>query len=138
MELAARHPEQTFVAVDVKADRLQRGAYDALGRGLSNVFFVRARADQIDQLVAPNSLAAIWLTFPDPFPRRRSAGRRMTHPTFLAKYHAALRPEGSFHLKHDIATFFAGASNSLLPSSGAFGSFRLTCTTPSYAMTTKY
>lgn len=114
VELAARHPEQTFVAVDVKADRLQRGAYDALGRGLTNVFFVRARADQIDQLVAPNSLAAIWLTFPDPFPRRRSAGRRMTHPTFLAKYHAALRPEGSFHLKHDNRDFFCWSLEQLV------------------------
>ena len=106
VELAARHPEQTFVAVDVKADRLQRGAYVALERGLTNVFFVRARADQLPELFAPHSLDAIWLTFPDPFPRRGSAGRRMTHPAFLARYAALLRPNGYFRLKHDNPAFF--------------------------------
>ncbi len=114
VEQAARNPERTFVAVDVKADRLQRGAYEAIERGLTNVFFVRARADQLDQLVTPGSLAMIWLTFPDPFPRRRSAGRRMTHPTFLAKYQAALRTDGSFCLKHDNPTFFCWSLEQLV------------------------
>ena len=86
VELAARHPEQMFAAVDVKADRLQHGAYKALERGVTNIAFVRARADQVDELFEANSLSQVWLTFPDPFPRSRSAGRRMTHPTFLAKY----------------------------------------------------
>lgn len=86
VELAARHPEVVFAAVDVKADRLQKGAYAALERGLDNICFIRARADQIDELFEPHSLSAIWLTFSDPFPKKRSAGRRMTHPTFLRKY----------------------------------------------------
>lgn len=106
VELAARHPEKVFLALDVKADRLQKGAYEALSRGLKNVFFVRARADQVDQLVAPQSLDAIWVTFPDPFPRRRSAGRRMTHPNFLQKYASILSKTGAFYLKHDNRDFF--------------------------------
>lgn len=106
VELAERHPERVFVAIDVKGDRLQHGAYRALERGIKNVLFVRARADQIDQLFAPNSLASIWVTFPDPFPRRRSAGRRLTHPTFLHKYAALLGETGALYLKHDNLNFF--------------------------------
>lgn len=106
VELAARHPEQTFVAVDVKADRLQKGAYEALERGLTNIFFVRARADQLGELFAPASCAAIWLTFPDPFPKKRSAARRMTHPHFLKLYAKLLRNDGAFYLKHDNREFF--------------------------------
>ena len=79
VELAARHPQRAFIAIDVKADRLQKGAYEAEARGLENVWFVRARADQIDELFEPASIATIWLTFPDPFPRPRSARRRLTH-----------------------------------------------------------
>lgn len=106
VELAARHPDKQFVAVDVKADRLQKGAYEALERGIANVRFVRARADQIDQLFMEHSLESLWLTFPDPFPRDRSARRRMTHPIYLEKYAALLKKSGVFYLKHDNRDFF--------------------------------
>ena len=106
VELAARHPEKTFVAIDVKADRLQKGAYEALERGVTNIFFVRTRADQLGELFHNNSLGQIWVTFPDPFPKKRSAGRRLTHPTFLALYQTLLRKDGIFLLKHDNSAFF--------------------------------
>lgn len=106
VELATRHPEQVFVAVDVKGDRLQKGAREAEARGLNNVFFVRARADQIGELFAPSSLSTIWLTFSDPFSRKRSAGRRLTHPHFLKTYAKLLRTDGSIIIKHDNPEFF--------------------------------
>lgn len=114
VELAARHPEQQFVALDVKADRLQSGARLADERSLTNIRFLRARADQIDQLFAPQSLRAIWLTFSDPFPRRRSAGRRMSHPTFLTKYSSVLSPSGTLLLKHDNRDFFCWSLEQLV------------------------
>ncbi|WP_369000290.1 tRNA (guanosine(46)-N7)-methyltransferase TrmB [Candidatus Nanosynbacter sp. TM7-074] len=106
VELAARHPEQVFVAVDVKGDRLQKGAREAEAHQLNNVFFVRARADQLGELFTPNSLNAIWLTFSDPFPRKRSAGRRLTHPHFLKTYAELLCADGSLIIKHDNPDFF--------------------------------
>lgn len=111
VELAIRYPEKVFAALDVKADRLQKGAYEALERGLDNIYFIRARADQIDRLFAPHSLQAIWLTFSDPFPRKRSAGRRLTHPTFLQQYASLLYAEpglkqGGLCIKHDNPEFF--------------------------------
>lgn len=114
VELAARHPEQNFVALDVKGDRLQHGARLAEERGLTNVRFLRARADQIDELFTPHSLSAIWVTFPDPFPRKRSAGRRLTHPGFLSKYAALLKGAGSLYLKHDNRDFFCWSLEQLV------------------------
>ena len=106
VELAARHPELQFVALDVKGDRLQRGAYEAEERGITNVRFVRARADQILEMFDRGSLTSVWVTFPDPFPRKKSAGRRLTHPTFLAKYGELLSTSGALYLKHDNRDFF--------------------------------
>ena len=106
VELASRHPKLTFLALDVKADRLQKGAYEALERGIDNVVFVRSRADQIDQLCDPGTVSTIWLTFPDPFPKKRSAGRRLTHPVYLAKYADLLKKGGALFLKHDNSEFF--------------------------------
>lgn len=114
VELAARHPDKQFVAVDVKADRLQKGAYEALERGIDNVRFVRARADQIDELFEESSLEALWLTFPDPFPRERSARRRMTHPIYLEKYQKLLKDRGTLLIKHDNPEFFHWALEQLV------------------------
>lgn len=114
VELAARHPSLIFAAVDVKADRLQKGAYAAMERGLTNVFFIRARADQLDQLFAAASLRQLWLTFPDPHPKKRSAGRRLTHPTFLKQYATLLKAGGALLLKHDNRDFFTWSLEQLV------------------------
>lgn len=114
VELASRYPDMTFAAIDVKADRLQKGAYEAIERGLSNVYFVRARADQIEQLFPAHSVSQLWLTFADPFPRTRSAGRRMTHPNFLKKYANILSGDGQLLIKHDNPEFFAWSLEQLV------------------------
>lgn len=106
LELAKRYPKKHFVALDIKGDRLQKGAYLALEQGVTNVSFVRARADQIDDLFQPGSVHTIWVTFPDPFPKKGSAGRRLTHPQFLKKYAQLLTRDGSLCLKHDNPAFF--------------------------------
>lgn len=116
VELATRHPEQRFLAVDVKGDRLQKGAREAEARGLANVWFVRARADQLEELVESASLTHLWLTFSDPFPRRRSAGRRLTHPSFLARYARMLTSSGSLLIKHDNPAFFCWSLEQLVAS----------------------
>jgi tRNA (guanine-N7-)-methyltransferase len=114
VELAMRNPDKQFMAVDVKADRLQKGAYAALEQGVKNISFVRARADQVDELVEPHSVGEVWVTFPDPFPKKRSAGRRLTHPTYLAKYASVLRGEGSLLIKHDNMDFFTWSLEQLV------------------------
>lgn len=106
VELATRYPELQHVAVDVKADRLQKGAREAEDRGVGNVRFLRARADQLVEVFQPNSINEIWLTFSDPFPRSRSAGRRLTHPNFLAQYRQLLATAGLLKIKHDNPDFF--------------------------------
>jgi len=114
VELARRYPEKTFAAVDVKADRLQRGAYEALEQNITNIVFIKARADQLDELFEKQSIESLWLTFADPFPRDRSARRRMTHPIFLKKYEALLQETGSFYVKHDNPAFFAWSLEQLV------------------------
>lgn len=37
VEQATAHPEGNFLAVDVKGDRMQKGAGEAMNRGLSNI-----------------------------------------------------------------------------------------------------
>lgn len=106
VEIAELYPEQQFVAVDVKADRLQSGAQLAAERRLTNIRFLRARAGQLEELIPARSLKKIWLTFPDPFPKERSVKHRLTHPSFLETYYKLLASDGELYLKHDSRQFF--------------------------------
>ena len=114
VELAARYPDKLFAAIDVKADRLQKGAYIALEKDLDNIYFIRARADQIGDLFALSTLVNIWVTFPDPFPKKRAAGRRLTHPYFLRRYAQLLQPGGELLFKHDDRDFFCWSLEQLV------------------------
>lgn len=116
VELATRHPDVVYVAVDVKGDRLQKGAYEAAERGLKNIFFVRARADQLAEIATPKTIDSLWLTFSDPFPKKRSAGRRMTHSHYLKIYGELLKPNGGLYVKHDNRDFFHWSLEQLVTS----------------------
>lgn len=104
--LARNMPDLQYVAVDVKADRLQAGARIAGQEGLGNIRYLRARADQLADKIISSSLTSIWVTFPDPFPKSRSAKHRLTHPSFLAVYRRWLKPSGVLYFKTDARDLF--------------------------------
>jgi len=106
VQLAALCPERFFVAADVKADRLQKGAWQALDQHLPNVIFVRSHAYQLPEFVPPHSLATLWVTFPDPHPKRRSAQQRLLHQNFLQVYRNLLRLDGELLFKTDDRALF--------------------------------
>ena len=104
--LALKNPNKKFVAIDVKADRLVKGAQQAESDQLRNIRFLRSRADQLLEAFAPHSIKYIWITFPDPYPKKRNAGRRLTHPTFLKIYEELLREDGALYFKADAKELF--------------------------------
>lgn len=106
LALARQQPDEQFVAVDVKADRLYKGAKAALEQPLTNVAFVRAPAERLAEVFAPGSITELWLTFPDPFPRTRQAKHRLTHPAFLRIYQPLLAPGGMVRFKTDSRALF--------------------------------
>ena len=104
--LAQVFPERNFIGVDVKGNRLWKGAKMALEAGLDQVAFLRTRIEIIDQFFAPDEIAEIWITFPDPFPRASKENRRLTSAFFLEKYRSILKDGGLVHLKHDDPDFY--------------------------------
>jgi len=106
VSLAEAEPDKRVVAFDVKADRLQQGARRAGEHGLANMQFLRARADQLAELFDEHSLEKIWVTFPDPFPKERSAKHRLTHSNFLRIYTQLLRGDGILYFKTDARELF--------------------------------
>ena len=104
--LAQRHPGRNFLGLDIKGERIWRGSSRAAEMGLTNVGFVRMRAEALAAQFGSEELAEIWITFPDPRPRDRDIKRRLTSPRFLALYEQLLTPGGLLHLKTDNEDLF--------------------------------
>lgn len=99
--LAQLHPNSHFLAIDLKSDRLCRGADLAILQGIQNISFLRMNAEILEAVFPPQSISAIWLTFPDPFPRDRDEKHRLTNPAFLSRFQKILKPGGVVQLKTD-------------------------------------
>lgn len=106
LELARQNPKLNFIAADIKSDRLYTSAKKALSEDIQNIAFVRVNMRELCNALKPDSFAKIWLTFPDPFARKRSVRRRLTHPDFLKLYDKLLTKDGSLNFKTDSRELF--------------------------------
>jgi tRNA (guanine-N7-)-methyltransferase len=101
VELAKRYPDINFIGVDIKGARLWRGSKNAVKNNLANVAFLRTTIRKLEQYFVADEISEIWITFPDPYPKRRHASQRLTSPDFLNLYRNILKPEGVINLKTD-------------------------------------
>jgi tRNA (guanine-N7-)-methyltransferase len=99
--LGRMHPERNFIGIDIKGNRIWRGAKTALDEGLANVAFVRSHIDKVTDYFTPGEVSEIWITFPDPQLRGSRAKKRLTHPRFLRLYKKILKEGGLVNLKTD-------------------------------------
>ena len=102
--LADLYPDKNFIGIDWKGARLWRGCRTVAEKGMKNAGFIRALVDHTGNLFAPGEISEIWITFPDPQPKREH--RRLTAPGFLEKYRKILCRDGIIHLKTDDREFF--------------------------------
>lgn len=113
VELARLYPEKTFIAVDIKSDRLYTGAKLADEFGLKNIMFVRGEISRFMDVVPENKVNEIWITFPDPYAsedqtRLTSTGarKRLTASKFLDMYKKTLFKKGHLYFKTDNEPLF--------------------------------
>jgi len=104
--LAQRYPHKNFIGIDIKGARIWQGLVNAKELGLTNVAFIRTRIDQIAYYFEKEELDEIWITFPDPQPRRIKEKKRLTSPQFLARYKPLLKENHTIHLKTDNIIFY--------------------------------
>jgi tRNA (guanine-N7-)-methyltransferase len=99
--LANRFPQNNYVGIDIKGARMWRGSKTAHEKNIQNVAFLRTRIEFINSFFSADEVDEIWLTFPDPHPKRRNAGKRLTSPDFLNSFRKFLKDNGIIHLKTD-------------------------------------
>ena len=96
---AKSYLDTNFIGIDKKGARLWRGCKDAIEQNIPNAAFVRTQIDFIDYYFAPGEVSEIWVTFPDPQPKRER--HRLVSPNFVERYKKVWGAKGILNLKTD-------------------------------------
>jgi len=134
-EMSRLYPDINFIGVDMYDELIRKASEKArVAHGLAtaaeieedeneneneneliqipNLRLMLFNIEQIEEAFADGELERIFLNFSDPWPKKKHARRRLTHPGFLAKYRQILNDKGEIHLKTDSQSLFEFSLNS--------------------------
>ncbi|MGL5357916.1 MAG: tRNA (guanosine(46)-N7)-methyltransferase TrmB [Metamycoplasmataceae bacterium] len=112
LELAKVQQNKNFIGIE-KFDTVILKALKRFEKEkLNNVLVINKDIKNIEEFFE-GKVNEIWLTFSDPWPKKRHSKRRLTHKLFLEKYKLILDPKGIIKLKTDNDNFFAFSLESI-------------------------
>jgi tRNA (guanine-N7-)-methyltransferase len=101
-EIAAAHPEIDYVGIEVHTPGVGALLRRLEQRALGNVRVIHHDAVEVlHHMIAPDSLAAIHVFFPDPWPKKRHHKRRLLQAPFVRLLAQRLRAGGTLHVATD-------------------------------------
>lgn len=105
--MAELHPARNFLGIERQSSRVAICRKKILSRGLANAWAVRGDGwPSLATLLPAGSVAVLHVSFPDPWPKRRHASRRVVSGEFVAAVWRVLRPDGVLRLMTDDASYF--------------------------------
>jgi tRNA (guanine-N7-)-methyltransferase len=101
-EIALAAPEKNFLGIEVHPPGVANMLRLIAEQHIENVRVMQDDAVEIFKtMIAPGSVDAIHIYFPDPWHKARHHKRRMIQPTFTALLASRLKPGGYLHLATD-------------------------------------
>lgn len=105
-ELAQLNPNINYIGIEKYSSVLIRAVEKREQIELSNLFFIRMDAEDINDVFAEGEIDQIYLNFSDPWPKDRHAKRRLTSHQFLRRYDQFLKRDGVIIFKTDNKALF--------------------------------
>ena len=106
VKTAQANPDTLIIAMEKVPDALVMAMEKAMAMELTNVFFISDDVTRIDELFAQDEIDRLYINFCDPWPRKKSAKRRLTYRSFLEKYKKVLKPGAVIEFKTDNSPLF--------------------------------
>lgn len=101
-KIAAAHPDIDYLGIEVHSPGVGSLCKLVADQGLGNVRIVQHDAvEVVRDMIAPASLAAIHVFFPDPWPKKRHHKRRLLQPENVSLLASRLAPGGILHCATD-------------------------------------
>jgi tRNA (guanine-N7-)-methyltransferase len=107
LAVARENPERDFLGIERLAGRVRSACrrIERAGVGNGRVLWLEI-SYVVEQLLPANSVTAFHLMFPDPWPKRRHASRRLVSENFLASMYRALSADGTVRISTDHPAYF--------------------------------
>jgi tRNA (guanine-N7-)-methyltransferase len=104
---AAANPARNFLGIDRMAGRVQSACRKIELGCVNNARVLRCEISYaVGQMLPPNSVQVFHLMFPDPWPKRRHARRRIVTESLLNSMAHALAPHGLVRIATDDTEYF--------------------------------
>ena len=106
LEMAAANPACNFLGAEVHRPGVGRLLRRIKEQNINNIrVFCDDAVEVLSRAIADRSLAAVYLYFPDPWPKKRHHKRRLVQPKFAALLAAKLAAGGGLHFATDIRAY---------------------------------
>lgn len=95
IEKALANPQCNWVAAEIRFDRVRKIWSKAKNLNLPNLLIVFGDARTFGKEYVPNSsISALYINFPDPWPKKRHAKHRIISDSFMQDASVMIKPEG--------------------------------------------
>jgi tRNA (guanine-N7-)-methyltransferase len=102
LQRASQQPETDFLAIDIYNKGCLKTCSKLDAAGLANVRVLRIEARELLAKAIPaDTLQAIYINCPDPWPKKRHRNRRLVNRDFLEFALRRLRPDGELFFSSD-------------------------------------
>ncbi len=102
---AAQNPDCGFIGCEPFINGVAKLLTVIADEGRDNIAVYQDDARNLLDALPDESLEAVYLLYPDPWPKTRHHKRRFVSAENLAAIHRVLRPDGMFFLASDIADY---------------------------------
>ena len=110
--MAETYPDVHFLGIEKQAARVEKCLGKIRRRGLSNALAVQGEGvGALARWLPEQSVSTVHVSFPDPWPKRRHASRRLVTSDFLEGISRVLRKGGVLRLMTDNLAYFLEMKN---------------------------
>jgi len=106
--MAEKYPDTNFLGIEKQSARVAKCLGKIRRRGLPNALAVPGEgAGALSRWLPEQSVSAVHVSFPDPWPKRRHASRRLVTRDFLETIARVLCRRGNLRLMTDDTAYFS-------------------------------
>ncbi|OQB68276.1 MAG: tRNA (guanine-N(7)-)-methyltransferase [Spirochaetes bacterium ADurb.Bin133] len=112
---ALNNPEKNYIGIEIKIGRIVRCIEKKVKNNLKNIKYINNEANfALDFMFEDDSIDLIYMTFPDPWPKRRHHKNRLFSEKFLDSVFKKMKYGGLFVFITDHEEYFKYSSDILI------------------------
>ena len=112
LNMARKYPNINFIGVEINSSQLVRATQILETSNLKNIYLINMDARNLTKVFG-KEIDTIYLTFSEPWPKKRDEKNRFTHESYLKIYDQIFKKDKHIILKTDNKGLFAYSLESL-------------------------